>query len=140
MHKFPIFNYSKFKELPLEQMDALRFSIYVLDFNWNYLFVNAFACNMIKRSREELLGKNMWEVFPVLEKDPSYMLMRKNAQNGHMSDISTVSPVTRQRVNIKDYRLEDCYYFSVSVLPNKESLMDELRDQLEKTKAKPENN
>ena len=134
MHKFPIFNYSRFDELPLEQLDKLRFSIYVLDFDWNYLFVNKFACDAVNKSAGDLIGKNMWEFFEDLQNSPAFIQMKKNADNGFSSDITTISPVTGYRINIKDYRLEDCFYFSVSILPNKESLMDELRDQLDKNK------
>ena len=72
----------------------------------------------------------MWEVYEELQNDPIYMQMKKNAANGRSSDLTTISPVTGQRVNIKDYRLDDCYYYAVSTLPNKEILIDELRSEM----------
>ena len=136
MYKFPIYNYTCFSELPLEQLNQLNFSVYILDFEWNYLFVNNFACKRLNKSSGDLLGANMWEMYKELQTDPVYMQMKKNAANGIASDLTTISPVTGHRVNIKDYRLEDCYYFSVSTLPNKETLMDELRGEMEKYKSK----
>ena len=45
MHKFPITEYKKFSEIPLDKLDTFKFSVYIIDFNWNYLFVNDFAKN-----------------------------------------------------------------------------------------------
>ena len=39
MHKFPITEYKKFSELPFDKFNTLKFSVYIIDFNWNYLHV-----------------------------------------------------------------------------------------------------
>jgi hypothetical protein len=35
-------------------------------------------------------------------------------------------------LNIAGFRLEDCYYFTSSILPDKDNLIDELRSELAK--------
>lgn len=43
-----------------------------LDANWQYTYVNARAAEMLDRRPEELLGKNIWDIFPVPEGNPFY--------------------------------------------------------------------
>lgn len=134
MHKFPITEYKKFAELPFERFNALRFSVYILDFNWNYLFVNNFVKNNLGVRGGDLIGRNMWETFEELANDPSFQHLKKNTENGIASNMIVTSPVNGKRINIAGYALTDCYYFSVSILPDKDDLIDELRNELGKRK------
>lgn len=136
MHKFPIYQYKRYSELPLEQLKSQRFSIYLIDFEWKYLFVNDFVCQNLEMKADDFIGKNMWEVFPVLQNDPDFSLLKRNCESKVVSNIISVSPVTGQRINITGYPLEDCYYFSASILPEKNDLIHELRNELKKTKLK----
>lgn len=129
MYKFPISSYKHYAELPLNELDSQRFAIYIIDFNWNYLFVNAFACQTLNKSKDDLVGKSP---FAGVELDPEYSLFLKKVEQGAVSNIITISPVTRKRVSVTGYPLEDCYYFAVSMLPDKQDLMNELRSELGK--------
>ena len=80
MHKFPIADYKKFSELPFDQFNKLKFSIYIIDFNWNYLFVNEFVERNLGAKGSNLIGKNMWEEFKELATDPSFILLKKNSE------------------------------------------------------------
>ena len=134
MHKFPITEYKKFSELLLDKFDTLKFSVYILDFEWNYLFVNAFAKALLGQRAEELVGKNVWEEFNELQHDPSFKELRTKMDKGITTNIIVVSPIFGHRQNITGYALEDCFYFSSSILPDKENLIEELRQQLLKKK------
>ncbi len=136
MHKFPITEYKRFSELPLDKFNTLKFSVYILDFDWNYLFVNEFAKSLLGKRGEELVGKNMWEVFDELQHDPSFKEMRIKMEKRVTTNIIVVSPIHGRRQNITGYALEDCLYFSSSILPDKENLIEELRQQLLKKKIK----
>lgn len=130
MHKFPITEYKKFSELPLDKFNTLKFSVYILDFDWNYLFVNEFAKSILGKRGEELVGKNMWKEFDELRYDPSYKELRTKMDKRLTTNIVVVSPIHRHRQNITGYALDDCLYFSSSILPDKENLIEELRQQL----------
>ena len=132
MHKFPITEYKKFSDIPLDRLHTFKFSVYIIDFNWNYLFVNDFAKNNLGARGNDLVGKNMWDVFKELQTDPGFTLLKKNSENGIVSNMIVTSPVTRQRLNITGFPLEDCYYFTSSILPDKDNLIDELRNELAK--------
>jgi hypothetical protein len=134
MHKFPINNYKKFIELPLDQFNRLKFSVYIIDFNWNYLFVNDAVKNNLGDRATSLMGKNMWEEFKELAEDSTFILMRKKMEQGITVNMETISPLTRRRLNITGYALEDCYYFSSSILPDKDDLIHDLRNQLGRQK------
>ena len=132
MNRFDFSSYSKFSDLPLGQFNTLKFSVYALDFNWNYLFVNDFVKKNLGERAANLMGKNMWEVFEELAIDPSFALMKKNAEKGLKVNLITTSPINSQRLNIVGHILEDCWLFTSSILPDKDELLDELRSELKK--------
>jgi hypothetical protein len=132
MHKFPIANYQRFAQLPLEQFDRLKFSVYILDFDWNYLFVNDFALANLGMTRDELIGRNLWKRFPQLANDPYFATLKKNLENNIVTNFRAVSPLTSLRLNISGFTLEDCYYCTSSVIPNKDDLLEELRREMTK--------
>lgn len=39
-------------------------AFFALDTNWRFVYVNSNAEKLLRRSRQELLGQNIWEVFP----------------------------------------------------------------------------
>ncbi len=134
MHKFPITEYKKFSELPFDKFNTLKFSVYIIDFNWNYRFVNEFAKQNLGERANDLIGKNMWEEFKELTTDSSFQLLKKNTERGISSNMIVISPINGRRLNITGYPLQDCYYFSSSILPDKDDLIDELRNELGKRK------
>jgi hypothetical protein len=78
----------------------------------------------------------MWKVFPELANDTAFMQLKKNMENGIVTLLETSSPINSQRLKITGYRLEDCYYFTATILPNKIDLMQELRGELSKNTAR----
>jgi PAS domain S-box-containing protein len=45
-------------------LESIRDGFYTLDRNWNFTYLNSEAEKMLVRSREDLIGKNIWEEFP----------------------------------------------------------------------------
>src|SRR6266480_3299181 len=45
-------------------IDALNEGVFVLDKEWRYIYLNRLAEELVGRPREELLGKNVWHLFP----------------------------------------------------------------------------
>jgi hypothetical protein len=133
MLNFPTDRYKSFSDLPLEDFNKLKFSVYIIDFNWNYLFVNDFVRENLGAKGENLVGKNMWETFEELAADPVFQKMKANMDQRIVTNIVTTSPLNFKRLNIIGYPLSDCFYFSASILPNKDSLMTEIRKELVRT-------
>jgi hypothetical protein len=136
MNKFDFGSYSKFSELPLDEFNKLRFSVYVIDFDWNYLFINDFVKTTLGARAENIIGKNMWQEFEELANDPSFNLLKKDAEKGLKINIVTTSPINTKRLNIIGYALQNCWLFSSSILPDKDELLDELRSELKMRTAK----
>jgi hypothetical protein len=134
MHKFPIYEYKTFQELPLDKFNSFKFSVYLLDFDWNYLFVNDFVKENLGERAKSLAGKNMWIEFPELASDSVFMQLREKMEKRITCHFETNSPVTGQRLQVTGYPLEDCYYFTSSILPDKQELLNELRMHLTKRK------
>lgn len=53
-------------------LDRVSDAFIALDKNWNYTFVNAKAAELHGRKPEDLLGKNIWEEFPIVKNEPFY--------------------------------------------------------------------
>lgn len=134
MHKFPINNYRNFSELPLDKFDTFKFSVYIIDFDWNYRFVNEFARINLGTRAENIIGKNMWKEFPELEKDPVFNQLKEKMDARVPCSFETMSPVNGKRLYITGFPLDDCFYFTASILPDKQELMNELRSMLSKRK------
>jgi hypothetical protein len=132
MYKLNFSDYSSFSDLPLEEFNEAKFSIYVLDFQWRYLFVNDFVRHNLKVRGEDLIGKNMWKMFGELAMDSAFLQMKMNTEKGWSTNLITTSPLTSQRLNIVGQPMSDCYLFSASILPNKDELLNELRKYLPK--------
>lgn len=49
-----------------EVLDSIRDAFYAIDPDWRVVYVNARATELFKKSREEMLGKNFFELFPAI--------------------------------------------------------------------------
>lgn len=41
--KFQVSKYTRYGQLPLDQLQSRKYSIYVIDYDWNYLYANQHA-------------------------------------------------------------------------------------------------
>lgn len=56
----------KSKEQYKEMVERITDGFYSLDKDCRYLFLNEKACDIIQHTREEVLGKTVWDIFPDL--------------------------------------------------------------------------
>lgn len=56
----------------LNFFDAIQEGIYIIDREWRYIYLNKQAADLIEQPREEVLGKNVWELFPEAVDLPFY--------------------------------------------------------------------
>jgi hypothetical protein len=133
VHKFPIYNYKRCSELPYDDFDNFKFAIYIIDLDWNYLFANKFVFELHKLERSKLIGSNIGgSLQDKMQIDSQFKSFIKMVREGNSANITTISTISNKRVNVTGYPLEDCYYFAVTILPDKDDLMNELRTQLKK--------
>ncbi|MBA3665053.1 MAG: hypothetical protein H0W61_12705 [Bacteroidetes bacterium] len=88
----------------------------MVDFDWNYLFVNKFFKKKLGSKGEKLKGKNLWTEFSELVNNPVYMSLKENMDAKMPTSTVTTSPFTSDRLSIVGYPLSDCYYFATRIL------------------------
>ncbi|HEX5166473.1 MAG TPA: EAL domain-containing protein [Thermomicrobiales bacterium] len=49
---------------PDDVLERISDALYLLNSNWCFTYLNDRACAMLRHSREELLGRNVWHAFP----------------------------------------------------------------------------
>jgi PAS domain S-box-containing protein len=52
------------KEQVTNILESITDAFFALDRDWNFAYVNSEAERILSRSKEEIIGKNMWEEFP----------------------------------------------------------------------------
>lgn len=130
MLSFDINNYSSYSELPLQEFKKARFSIYVMDKEWNYLFANEFSAQNQAKDASFFFGKNIWTLFPELARDLAFIQLKQNCEHGLETHLTTTSPLNGQRLKIASRPLKDCYLFFSSVMPSKDDLLNGLKNEL----------
>lgn len=131
-----ITDYKTFSDLPLEQFNSLGYPIFIVDFDWNYLFVNDFVKSQVGDRAGNLAGKNMWTAFKPLATDPVFRRLRSNLDNRIITNIVVTSPLTFQLLNIVGYPLDDCFYFSMTPIPEKNTMADNISSEFVKAGAR----
>ena len=57
---------------PFMLFDSLTEGVYIVDTAWRFIYVNNKAVEIMSKQREELLGKNIWELYPEAIETVSY--------------------------------------------------------------------
>lgn len=132
---FSVRNHRYYREIPLDQVDELPHSVYIIDYNWVYLFVNKNCKRAFGSLGENLVGQNALEKFA----DPKFQAIfdeiTYSVKNKLPLDKILFSPLRTSQVRLTGFPLEDCYYFSSIPIPDKDDVLKELRDQLKKKKT-----
>lgn len=80
----------RFQDMPLSDLSAvvecITDAFLVLDSAWRYVYINREAERLLQRSRDELLGRNIWEIYPRAVGNPFHQECHKA-----MSERATVT-------------------------------------------------
>src|SRR5215203_903121 len=74
-------------------LESISDAFYAVDRDWCFTYVNNKAEELWDRSREELLGKNIWDEFPESVGSESYRQIMRAMQGGLTTEFETISPV-----------------------------------------------
>lgn len=102
--------------------DRIADAFIALDNDWNYTYANKAALAFHGKERAELMGKNIWEVFPDVVKEPFYQALHQAKE--------TQSP---QRVELY-YSKSDSWYEDL-IYPGEDGISVYYRDITKKKKA-----
>ncbi len=73
-------------------MERVPESFFSLDTDWNYTYVNRFYCTYMGMGKEELIGRNIWELFPEAKEGRFYATCLEVAKTGMPCNTEEVSP------------------------------------------------
>lgn len=93
-----------------------------LDRNWRYTYLNGKSCEFLGKSLENLIGQNIWDVFPDAVEQPVYKAYHKAVE-------------TQQTQVFEDYYQPLDKWFENRVYPSSEGLSIFFSDITEKKKA-----
>jgi PAS domain S-box-containing protein len=113
------------RERATEILESISDAFYTVDEEWRFTYVNGKAEELWGRSREELLGKNIWEEFPHAVGSDSHRQIMRAMEEGVTTEFETVSPVLGTWVAGKAY-------------PSREGLSVYFRDVTERKRAEEE--
>jgi hypothetical protein len=128
--------YRSYLDLPLAELNRLRYPVYIVDYQWHFLFINDNAKKLLGALAEETVGRSAPKIF----KDPVFLEVFDKLSN-HLDkklplEVATCSPLRTSQTRVKGYPLDDCYMFCSIPMPAKADIMNELRAELKK-KHKP---
>lgn len=133
---FSIEHCNRYVDLPLDIINNLPISVHIIDYNWTYLYINKNSLKVLGDSAEHLIGKNALEVFKDSRFKTIFERIQKDVVDKKACNTIIYSPLGGGQISIKGYPLEDCYYFSLLILPSKDELLEELRKELNRYKSK----
>src|SRR5690606_24821163 len=53
-------------------LESMSDAFYMLDRDWNLVFMNSVAEEMLQVSRDTIIGRNIWDEFPAFRASPAY--------------------------------------------------------------------
>ncbi|REJ81946.1 MAG: PAS domain S-box protein [Bacteroidetes bacterium] len=92
-----------------ETLERVTDGFVSLDRNWNYIVVNKAACRMLGKTEEELIGKNIWDIFPERVDGQFYDKCHEAFQN-------------QKYVYLEDYYEPSGHWFEYYIYPSKNGL------------------
>ena len=113
------------RERATDILESISDAFFAVDHDWRFTYINREAEEIWGRSREGLLGKNIWEEFPQAEDSEYYRQMRRAMREGVTTEFETMSPIFSAWVAGRAY-------------PSREGLSVYFRDVTERRRAEEE--
>jgi diguanylate cyclase (GGDEF)-like protein/PAS domain S-box-containing protein len=87
-------------------LESITDAFVAVDRQWRYTYINERASNTLQRTREELLGKNLWEEFPEAVGLPAYREFHRAMTSGTSVHFEEFNPWQGIWVEINAYPSE----------------------------------
>ncbi|MCA1717538.1 MAG: PAS domain S-box protein [Actinobacteria bacterium] len=88
-------------------LESITDAFFALDSEWRFTYLNSEAERLLQGSREELLGKNVWEEFPEAVGSTFYREYHKALQEQTTTEFEEYYPPLETWVNVRAYPSED---------------------------------
>jgi PAS domain S-box-containing protein len=110
------------RERATDILESISDAFYAVDWQWRFTYVNRRAEELWGRSRDELLGKNVWEEFPEARASEFHRQIERAMEERVTTEFETESPPLGAWVAVRAY-------------PSREGLSVYFRDVTERKRA-----
>ncbi|RYD56506.1 MAG: PAS domain S-box protein [Sphingobacteriales bacterium] len=77
----------------LEILGSAPLAFYVLDKAWNFIYVNTQMEKLFRKTKDELIGNQYWEIFPTAVNEPIYTELNRAMETGLLVTFEEFNPV-----------------------------------------------
>jgi PAS domain S-box-containing protein len=84
-------------------LESITDAVFTLDHEWRFTFVNSEAERLLQRSREEMLGNNVWELFPEAVGTTFYKVYHQTMREGRTLQAEDYYPPLQTWFNVRAY-------------------------------------
>jgi PAS domain S-box-containing protein len=105
-----------------------------IDYDFNFLYLNKKAEKYYQKSREELIGKKIEEVFPEQWAFGPFKNAQQSVRTRKYVEINYNSPFVKRWVQLIGRPFENYYTFTYRIIDYKEVLKKELRKEYTRKK------
>ena len=88
-------------------LESIHDAFYSLGRDWKFTYVNKRACELWKKKPEELIGQNIWEVFPQGTETEAYGKMERAMAGGGEETFETYSDLLKTWAHIRVYTTDE---------------------------------
>jgi PAS domain S-box-containing protein len=127
------------RERATDILESVSDAFYAVDREWRFTYVNGKAEELWGRSREELLGKNLWEEFPQAEGSEPRRQIERAMDEGTTTEFEAISPVLGAWVAGRAYPSREglsVYFSDVTARKRAEEALRRVRDSERKRIAR----
>lgn len=76
----------------LALLDSVTEAVFSFDASWNYTYLNAAACAFLQRPRDELLGRNAWQLYPEARHGENAQILQRCMRDREAASWTSYSP------------------------------------------------
>ncbi|OIJ20816.1 hypothetical protein BKP45_08465 [Anaerobacillus alkalidiazotrophicus] len=101
----------------LDVLDKITDCFYVLDENWKIIYLNNEGEKIVNRTRDELIGKNIWAEFPELVDLPLYTNLYLAMEKRLPINFEMYHPIYKKWFNVRIYPIKEglsVYFLDIS--------------------------
>ena len=84
-------------------LESITDAFVAFDLNWNYTYVNQKAQELFGKSQSELIGQNVWEIYPSAVDLPSYKMVTKALAEKVMVEYEEFVPLFNKWLKVRFY-------------------------------------
>jgi PAS domain S-box-containing protein len=98
-------------------LESISDAFYALDTEWHFTYVNAQAALLLRRTREELIGKSLWTEFPEAVGTKPDLLFRRAVETGVIQSFEDYYPPLSSWFGVRAYPSPDglsVYFHDIS--------------------------